>query len=223
MECCKGQAYDDMFDAKTAARHLRDYEKKGATGATKRLLQAVRGALGPDPFTHLDVGGGVGVLQHELAASGATRTTAVDASRPYLDLLEKAAADQGYGDRHRRIEGDLVDVAGDIEPATVVTLDKVICCYPDMDELVEAAAGRATSVLAVTVPRDAFWSRWMMVGMNAGFRHVMRREFRSFVHAHDDIDGVCASAGMPLASEDAGLFWCVRLYRRPPAQARALS
>ena len=88
-----------MFDARTANKELRAYEKRGARGATRRLLDALQASLrasGSDSFTHLDIGGGVGVLQHELAGSGATRTTAVDASQPYLELLQRAATERGY-------------------------------------------------------------------------------------------------------------------------------
>ena len=48
---------------------------------------------------------GVGVLQHELAEIGATRTTAVEASRPYLELLQTAAAERGYEAQQVLVEG----------------------------------------------------------------------------------------------------------------------
>ena len=125
---------------------MRAYRKRGARGATRRLLDAVRASMrerGTADFTHLDIGGGVGVLQHELARDGAVQTTAVDASRPYLELLRQAAAERGYEARQRRIEGDFTQVADRVEPATIVTLDKVICCYPDVITLVRASARKA--------------------------------------------------------------------------------
>jgi magnesium-protoporphyrin O-methyltransferase len=132
-----------MFDARRARREMRAYGKRGARGATRRLLDAVRASMrerGTADFTHLDFGGGVGVLQHELARDGAVHTTAVDASRPYLELLRQAAAERGYEARQRRIEGDFTQVADRVDPATIVTLDKVICCYPDMITLVGIGA-----------------------------------------------------------------------------------
>ena len=64
---------------------MRAYSKRGARGATRRLLDAVRASMrerGTADFTHLDIGGGVGVLQHELARDGALlQTPAVDAAR----------------------------------------------------------------------------------------------------------------------------------------------
>ena len=206
-----------MFDARTARRELRAYEKRGARGATRRLLEAVRESLrasGSADFTHLDIGGGIGVLQHELAESGATRTTAVDASRPYLELLRTAAAGRGYGARQVLVEGDFTEVAGEVEPSTVVTLDKVICCYPDMPTLVSASAGKATELYGIVVPRAAAWVRCGVGIANWCMRNLLRWKFQAFIYPHQAIDSVCAEQGLTLEKDDPGLLLCVRVYRR---------
>jgi magnesium-protoporphyrin O-methyltransferase len=206
-----------MFDARRARKDLRAYSKRGARGATRRLLDAIRASMrerGTADFTHLDIGGGVGVLQHELARDGAVRITAVDASRAYLDLLRQAVAERGYESRQRRIEGDFTQVADSVQPATVVTLDKVICCYPDMVTLVRASARKATAVYGIVVPRDSAWVRASVGLANWFLRCAMRRRFRAFAHSHRSIDRLCAEEGLNLDRDDPGLFWCVRLYRR---------
>lgn len=220
MACCQGQDFDRMFDARRAQRDMRAYSKRGARGATRRLLAAVRASMrerGTADFTHLDVGGGVGVLQHELARDGAIQTTAVDASRPYLELLRQAAAERGYEPRQRRIEGDFTQVADSLEPATIVTLDKVICCYPDMVTLVRASAHKATVLYGIVIPRDAAWVRAMVGLVNWFLRRVLRWQFRAFAHSHRVIDRLCAEEGLNLDRDDPGVFWCVRLYRRAAA------
>jgi len=206
-----------MFDARRARKDLRRYRKHGARGATRRLLGAIRASLrerGMVNFTHLDIGGGVGVLQHELEREGAVHTTGVDASRPYLELLRQAAAERGYEARQTRIEGDFTDVADGVEPATVVTLDKVICCYPDMVTLVRASAHKATALYGIVVPRDTVWVRAGVALANWFLRHALRCEFRAFAHSHRAIDRVCAEEGLALDRDDPALWWCVRLYRR---------
>jgi magnesium-protoporphyrin O-methyltransferase len=210
-----------MFDARRARKDLRAYSKRGARGASRRLLDAVLAALrerGTPEFTHLDIGGGVGVIQHELARNGAVHVTAVDASRPYLEVLRRAAAERGYDARQTRIEGDFTQIADSVEPATVVTLDKVICCYPDMAALVRASARKATSFYGIVVPRDAAWMRSAARLGNWFVRRVLRRQFQAFVHSHRGIDHVCAEEGLRLERDDSALVWCVRLYRRGAAQ-----
>lgn len=220
MPCCQGQDFDRMFDARRARKDLRTYNRRGARGATRRLLDAVLASVrarGTADFTHLDIGGGVGVLQHELARFGAVHTTAVDASRPYLEVLRQAAAERGYEARQTRIEGDFTEVAGRVEPATVVTLDKVICCYPDMVTLVRASARKATALYGIVVPLDTAWMRAALGLANWFLRHALRRQFQAFAHSHRAIDRVCAEEGLDLDRDDPGLMWCVRLYRRGPA------
>ena len=217
MPCCQGQDFDRMFDAKRARKDMRAYRKRGPHGATRRLLDAVRASIrerGIAAFTHLDIGGGVGVLQHELARDGAVQTTAVDASHPYLELLRQAAVEQGYEARQRRIEGDFTQVAESVEPATVVTLDKVICCYPDMVTLVRASARKSRALYGIVVPRDAAWVRGSVGFINWFVRRVLRWQFQAFAHSHRAIDRVCAEEGLALDRDDPGVFWCVRLYRR---------
>jgi magnesium-protoporphyrin O-methyltransferase len=209
-----------MFDARRAHKDMRAYSRRGARGATRRLLEAVRAAMRERvtaDFTHLDIGGGVGVLQHELARDGAVQTTAVDASRPYLELLRQAAAERGYEVRQRRIEGDFTQVADSVAPATIVTLDKVICCYPDMVTLVRASARKATALYGIVIPRDAAWVRAMVGLINWFVRRVLRWQFRAFAHSHRAIDRLCAEEGLNLDRDDRGLLWCVRLYRRAAA------
>jgi magnesium-protoporphyrin O-methyltransferase len=209
-----------MFDARRARKDLRAYTKRGARGPTRRLLDAVLASLrerDTTTFTHLDIGGGVGVLQHELARNGAVHTTAVDASGPYLEVLRQAATARGYEARQARIEGDFTDVADRVKPATVVTLDKVICCYPDMATLVRASARKATALYGIVVPRDTAWVRASVGVINWFLRHALRRRFQAFAHSHRAIDQVCGEEGLHLDRDGCGVLWCVRLYRRVAA------
>jgi magnesium-protoporphyrin O-methyltransferase len=206
-----------MFDARRARQDLRTYSKRGPRGATRRLLDAVLVSVreqGAADFTHLDIGGGIGILQHELARAGAVHTTAVDASHPYLEVSRQAAAERGYEARQTRIEGDFTEIADRVEPATVVTLDKVICCYPDMATLVRTSARKALTLYGIVVPRDTVWVRASVGGVNWFLRHVLRRQFQAFAHSHRAIDRLCAEEGLSLHQDDCRVVWCVRLYRR---------
>jgi hypothetical protein len=213
MACCQGQDYDRMFDAKQARKDLRAYQKKGPRGATRRLLAALSARL-EDGFSLLDIGGGVGVVQHELARAGAVSVTAVDASHAYLDQLDAEAQRQGYRDRQTLVEGDFVAVATEIPAATVVTLDKVICCYPDMQQLVAASAAKAKRLYAIVIPTDRWWLRVGSRIANFVVSRILGWQFRSFVHSHRAIDAVCAAQGLVPSATDPGWLWHVRIYER---------
>jgi magnesium-protoporphyrin O-methyltransferase len=145
---------------------------------------------------------------------GPVHTTAVDASRPYLEVLRQAATERGYEARQTRIEGDFTDVVDRVEPATVVTLDKVICCYPDMATLVRASARKTTALYGIVVPRDTAWVRTAVGFINWFLRHALRRRLQAFAHSHRAIDQVCGEEGLYLDRGDCGMLGCVRLYRR---------
>jgi predicted RNA methylase len=211
--CCQGQNYDRLFDQRAAARQLRAYRRKGPSGATRRLLQAVQ-TRADTRASVLDIGGGVGVLQHELARAGAERVTSVDASTAYLEAARSEAERLGYLPRWQAIEGDFVEVAARVPSADVVILDKVICCYPDMPALVQASAAKARLLYAIVVPRDRWWIRAGIRVTNA-MLSLLRLGFRSFIHPLAAIDRATTSQGLVLSHQEAGLFWTVRLYRRP--------
>jgi 2-polyprenyl-3-methyl-5-hydroxy-6-metoxy-1,4-benzoquinol methylase len=204
-----------MFDAKAAAKELKAYRKKGPTGATRRLLDAILANTELSADTSLlDIGGGVGVLQHELARAGVGFITAVDASTPYLKLLEGEARDGNYEDRQKLVCGDFVDVSEQVPESSIVTLDKVICCYPHMDRLVASSAKKAQKLYAIVVPRDSLLMRLFSVVANCFMRTVLHWSFRSYVHRMADIDRVCREQGLYPRFTHTGFIWRVRLYTR---------
>jgi magnesium-protoporphyrin O-methyltransferase len=132
----------EQFDAGVASKDLRRYRRRGPTPPTRRLLDAIR-AQGVRGATLLDIGGGVGAIQHELLADGAGHATAVDVSTAYLEAAGSEHARRGTSDRFERVAGDFVALCPDLAPADIVTLDRVLCCYPAMEDLVAASAARA--------------------------------------------------------------------------------
>ena len=64
------QGMETFFDNKTAVGDLKAYRKKGPSKTTRMLIDALK-AQGVEDMTLLDIGGGVGAIQHELLNSGA--------------------------------------------------------------------------------------------------------------------------------------------------------
>jgi hypothetical protein len=70
-----------FYNQKHAASQLRKYREKGPIASTQTLIDALK-TEGVQDATLLDIGGGIGVIQHELLAAGAAHATSVDASAP---------------------------------------------------------------------------------------------------------------------------------------------
>lgn len=198
-----------------AAREARRYRERGPGGVTALLMGALR-EQGVEDAVVLDIGGGVGAIQHELLASGAARSVSVDAAPSYCDELVAEAERRGHAERVETLEGDFVELAPSIEPADIVTLDKVICCDPEAEALLEASAAHSRRLVGLVYPRDTLLVKAGAALLNAGF-WALRRHFRWLVHPVARIDAILREAGFERRLERRGLRiapWELAVYER---------
>src|SRR5215212_9408785 len=71
--------FGDFYNARLAAADLERYREKGPRPWTRTLIESLK-AEGVEGATLLDIGGGVGVIHHELLAAGVASAMCVDAS-----------------------------------------------------------------------------------------------------------------------------------------------
>lgn len=212
MSCCEPAAYDSVFDARHAANDLRRYRMKGPDKTTGMLIDALR-AHGIQGASVLDVGAGIGVVHHELLAAGARSAVHVDAAAPHLQVARAEAVRRGHADRVTFVRGDFVELAPTIPAAEIVALDRVICCYPDMRELVGTSAGKARRLYGAVFPRE----RWLLKG-KLWLENLVRRlrgdPFRTYVHPTDAIDAEIRRHGLERRSVRDTFLWRVAVYAR---------
>ena len=183
------------------------YRKKGLDKTALRMVEFLeqRGIKGA---TVLEIGGGVGEIQLELLKRGAARTMNLELSPAYEDeaerLLREAALD---GRAERRLHDIAVDPEG-IEAADVVVLHRVVCCYPDYERLLGAAAQCARRLLVFSYPPRNPVSRLFIAAENLVFR-LRRREFRSFAHPPSAMLAVLAERGLRHTFAHHPLVWQV--------------
>jgi len=166
----------------------------------------------------LDVGSGIGVIARELAAAGLASATLADASPAYLELARRNVGAR-YGSRPTQfILGNFTATAASLPEADVVTLDRVVCCYPDASALLSAAAARSRRLLAFTHPPDRWYLRAGFSVMNF-FLWIGRSPFRIFVHPPQQMAAVLEAAGFVRAAHRESFFWSFSLYSRPLVSA----
>jgi magnesium-protoporphyrin O-methyltransferase len=213
MDCCRAQSLDAEFGKKIAAINLRQYRRGGPSKTTRLLLKAVE-AEGVAGRSLLDIGGGVGAISHELLRAGLAHATSVDASGAYVAAARSEAERQGHEDRLTLQQGDFVLLADDISAADIVTLDRVICCYPDMPALVSASAAHARLVYGLVYPRDTWWTRLGVRMVNLYFR-IRRHAFRTFVHPPESVNALVTAHGLQTRFRQSTGVWQVVVYARP--------
>ena len=212
MTCPHCQGAEKIFDQGTAERDLKTYRAHGPGTTTRMLLEALKDA-GVAGRTLLDIGGGVGAIQHELLKDGASSAIAIDASSAYLQAARQEAERQGHADRVAYHQGDFVALAPQLPQADIVTLEKVICCYPDMRALVGLSSARAGKLYGVVFPRDTWWMQLGGLFVNL-FPRLQRNAFRFFVHPTASIEAVVRANGLERRYYRKTLFWQVIVYSR---------
>ncbi len=193
MSCRQCEGIETKFDWKNAAKELENYRKKGPDETTRILIDALR-AEGVDGMTLLDVGGGVGAIQHELLQAGVSSCINAEASTAYIEAAKEEANRQNHADRISHIHGNFVDKAADIPGSDIVTLDRVICCYHDVDALVRTSSGLARKLYGVVYPRGTWLAKIVTALENLYFR-VQRISFRTFVHPPEVVESILRDQG----------------------------
>ena len=208
--CC--EITDNAFSESEARSERKSYSRNGPAKQTRLILEAIR-TLGFKNADLLDIGGGIGAIHHELLKDVAHEATHVDASSAYLKEAKAEAARRGHSERVNFIHADFTDIAADIPKADIVTLDRVVCCYPDFRGLLKAAADHSRKALALTYPREVWYIR---IGLKVAnfFQHLRKDPFRVFLHPISDMDSLIKREGFERVSLRRLFIWEIVLYQR---------
>lgn len=211
-DCCDPAPYRRFFDSKEAKRRLKRYRRRGLDKMATRLVSYLR-ARGLEGRTVLEVGGGIGDLQVELLKSGAARTVNVELSSEYEGEATDLSEAEEVSDRIDRRVGDFVEQQDMVEPADLVVLNRVICCYPWMERIMDASVAKTGWLLVVSVPRDRIISR-LMVRVGNWMIALGGCGFRSYVHPVAEIEAIAAGAGLTPVFSEQGLVWRGLVFER---------
>jgi magnesium-protoporphyrin O-methyltransferase len=201
------------YDANLAASELAKYRSDGPRPWTRMLIEALT-AEGVEGLTLLDIGGGVGAIQHELLDAGVTHVTSVDASESYLEAAQEENARRGHEGRVSYRHGDFVDLVESVPPADVVTLDRVINVYPDWQRLAALSAARAQRLYGLVYPRNTPMVKVVISAINMRLR-LKGQEVRAAIIPVEAIDKIARDNGLRRHFvQNAGPAWQVAVYRR---------
>ena len=210
--CCDEDLALIGYDGRDAASDLARWQRHGPRATTQELIDVIR-AVGVEGQVVLDIGAGVGAIHVSLLEAGATAAIDVDASRVYLATARAEAERRGLAERIDYRYGDVVELATDLPAADIVTLDSVICCYPYLDALLEAALRSRPRLVGLTYPRDVWWMVAFMRLYNVAHA-IARSAARYFIHRQAELDRLMNEAGFRNAYDGGSRAWRVVAYRR---------
>jgi hypothetical protein len=212
MSCSQCVGIECHFDQKKATEELQTYRNEGPIKTTQILIDALI-AEGISEMTLLDIGGGVGAIQHELLKLGVSSCINVEASQAYIEATKEEAKRQGNSDRVNHLHGNFVDLAADLPQCDIVTLDRVICCYHDMEGLVEKSSALTRRVYGVVYPRETWLTRIAGAFENLEYR-LKRSPFRFFVHPPEVVEKILHKEGFERRFYQETGMWQIVVYGR---------
>jgi len=112
------------------------------------------------------------------------------------------------------MQGDFLAVASQLASSTVVTLDRVVCCYPFHEPLLRQALQFAERGFAFSYPRDRWFVRFGVWLENA-LRRRRGNPFRTFVHPPLEMTRMIERAGFTLTSRRRTLSWSSDVFMKP--------
>src|SRR5262245_7007595 len=212
--CCVHNRDAGRFFGWFARRYRKRFAGKGLEPSQQQLMNGLL-ASGISDATLLDIGCGTGYLHQRLLQAGAKSAVGVDLSAAMLGEALAQAREEGIAGRTDYREGDFVELSDALAPADIVILDKVICCYPDADTLVQGSAHKAKRLYAFTIPRDRWTVRF---GLAAGrlFLALIRCRFRSHLHDAAAIEVWLTRQGFTRVFEECTFAWLTCVYARRP-------
>ncbi|MBE7550536.1 MAG: methyltransferase domain-containing protein [Anaerolineales bacterium] len=214
--CCSPRNINDLdntFDAAQARQDARRYLKKGLDKRARKLIAYLLAHCGK-PVSVLDIGCGAGGAHQELLRRGiADRAVGVDASSAYLEAAKANAARLNLSDRVVYEHQDFALTAASFAPAEVVLMDRVICCYPYLAELLGAAAQHAQGYLCLSFPRDEWWTR-LPYRLYDLFQALFRSKYRFYLHPYPQIMALAEAAGLRLVHTDRTGLWQILVFAR---------
>jgi hypothetical protein len=215
MICC-GHCRDagDFFNERTARRELKRYLRRGPDKPTQLLIQSIQNN-GVDDKTLLDIGGGIGAIQFELFEKGLQQSVNVDASEAYQRVSGEEARKRGYGENASYVFGDFVELAYSIPETDIVTLDKVICCYPDFQKLLQLSLQKCGQAYGLVYPKVNWFTKIGFKLVNIWFR-IRRSEFRTYLHTPKVVDEIIRNNGYQKRSYESTIMWQIVVYEKAP-------
>ena len=210
--CCPHSRSGGRIFSFFARSYRRRFSKKGFEPSQRQLIVGLKQA-GFKDATLLEVGSGVGYLHQTLLEQGAKHTVGIDLAADMLKEAKDWAQEKGLAERTEYIQGDFIELLDQVEPADVTILDKVVCCYPFAELLINSTTAKTKRVYALTYPRKRWFIKWAMEVMAVALK-LVGSDFRAYMHNPDDIEHWITQAGFKKTYQQQTFIWLSQVYEK---------
>ncbi len=214
MNCCQTQTLSgtDKFFTKQSNRYLKQFRKKGLAKEQRMLVEGIS-ASGIEGKSILEIGCGVGGLHLSMLKQGASFATGIDISEGMLNGAKRLSHELGFEQNTNYLLGDVVQMNGVVPEADIVVLDKVVCCYENIHELLKKSSDKSKQVYAFTYPNPNIFVHISFKGLIL-LGTIFKWVFRPYWHDWDEIIRVVEQEGFRQTYKNSTLMWQVRVLER---------
>ncbi len=213
--CCTTPPSTDgtnKFFSRWSKSYAKQFRKKGLAKEQRLLLEGVR-QESVAAKNILDIGCGVGSLHLTLLKEGAEHAVGVDLAEGMIEKAKNFAAEMGILNRANYLVGDFVQISDSIPEADITMLDKVVCCYENLELLLEKSTGRTRRLFALSHPKENALVE-LMFKAHIAFTRLFRMKFHPFWHNWENMREQIAKSGFRLAYANSTFVWQVLVYKR---------
>ncbi len=215
MDCCQVEGLRRVFRGRPVAWEVRAFVRGGLNPRQTAFVTALGRVEGASV---LDIGGGIGALALTLLARGGRGAQLVEVSPSYLRAARTLAAERGVAEKLSLLEGDFVTLGG-VERADIVTLDRVVCCYPDAAALLGKAAAMSRRWLLFSYPQPSWPVRIFRQGLN-GVMTLIGWSYRFYLHDEAHLLAAARQTGHRFVAKETHGVWRVVVLESAESAAR---
>jgi SAM-dependent methyltransferase len=213
--CCRSGA-DCSGTSAFFSRWSGSYAKRFRKGNLDRIQKYLVEGIRREPLhgsSVLDIGCGVGQVHLTLLKEGADRSLGIDLSDAMLKEAKRFADKSGLAERAQYVTGDFVQLFSSVPESDRTVLDKVVCCYENLDELILRSTGKTKATFALTHPKENLLTKGLFKGQEAVAK-LLRWDFRPFWHDWAEMKSRICAQGFTLRYERATISWHALVFQR---------
>lgn len=213
--CCSDPSISEStgkFFSKRSKSYARAFRKGKLEKIQRFLIDEIKKEH-LEGKTLLDIGSGVGKLHLTLLQHGAASAVGIDMSEEMLNHAKIFAHKFGVDTKVSYRHGDFMSMTDTIDPVDITMLDKVICCYENLEGLIAASAGKTKFLYALTFPSNNFLTE-MIFKLEIIISKVFRSDFQPYWHDWNRVLELLKGLGFSSKYTRSTFLWQAMVFTR---------